>query len=459
MAVIKGNLADGKPMQVGGWYNGQQWNGSSLGAAGVENIGANAGKAVSNEVIAQTNPNNVAYIEAQRMQSAGSTSNSIPLSSNSESGFLTSISGDVEKARKELDSTISTQKESVDAKLAVLKEKEANIMENDIKPLTTPFRADLETAERERLHINENFEANQTLINELDSLLTEGNELIKQQQGVTGLAAVRNPRIQKSMDDVTARVGVIQAVINARNGQISVAENMIDRSVNAIAADRKDQIAYYESVLELNNRDIISLDSASKKLAEEQLNLKKYDLEQVTATANKIKELMIDPATAQLVGQAGIKLTDSIETVNKKLANASYTAEVADLSNKATSSGGKVVLDPSKVPAKELVTLTDSRGNKHYYQVPQKANVGTEGERTVASLSSSISSNKMNFPQVVYQYANQMSLSDIYAAYSQSTMGQSYGLPTENPAEIAALYKVAKGEMTETEYNRLYPNK
>jgi hypothetical protein len=62
MSVISGNLADGKPMAVGGWYNGQQWDGSKLSAVGTESNG----NKVSNEVIAQTNPSNVAYIENLR---------------------------------------------------------------------------------------------------------------------------------------------------------------------------------------------------------------------------------------------------------------------------------------------------------------------------------------------------------------------------------------------------------
>lgn len=72
--VISGNqvkLSDGKVIQAqqGGWYDGQQfWNGT-LSAPGVINSQSNqqgAGQAVSQEVIAQTNPNNVNYINEQR---------------------------------------------------------------------------------------------------------------------------------------------------------------------------------------------------------------------------------------------------------------------------------------------------------------------------------------------------------------------------------------------------------
>lgn len=51
--------------QQGGWYDGQQYWGGTLSAPGQINTQSNqqgAGQQVSNEVIAQTNPNNVAYI-------------------------------------------------------------------------------------------------------------------------------------------------------------------------------------------------------------------------------------------------------------------------------------------------------------------------------------------------------------------------------------------------------------
>lgn len=64
-------LDNGKTVtaQVGGWYDGMQYWGGSLSQPGQINPQSNqpgAGGLVSKEVIAQTDPKNVAYIEAQR---------------------------------------------------------------------------------------------------------------------------------------------------------------------------------------------------------------------------------------------------------------------------------------------------------------------------------------------------------------------------------------------------------
>lgn len=71
--------------QQGGWYDGQQYWGGTLSAPGQINSQSNqigAGQQVSNEVIAQTNPANVGYIQQQQQKyqapAASPTANPFP---------------------------------------------------------------------------------------------------------------------------------------------------------------------------------------------------------------------------------------------------------------------------------------------------------------------------------------------------------------------------------------------
>lgn len=355
----------------GEWIDGRQWNAEQnrFGAPNEITVGSHAGQQVSQEVRSQSAAQQGVSLEqfdsflATQMQAPVS----LPSSSGAQNDYLSGMFGEVEKARKAVEDSLQKRREENDAKIAQLKEKEQETL-GQVDTLTTPFREDLENAEREKLHINKNFEENQKLVDELDTLLTEGNNLIKQQSEVTGLAAVRNPRIQKTMDDVAGRVGVIEAVINARNGQIAQAQNMIDRSINAITADRQDRISYYETILTLNRQDILSLDEDNKKVADEQLNLLKTDLSRAQDTADYVKELMLNPNTAQLMGQAGVSLNDSVATINQKLTKAQYANEVRDMNNQMATSGYVTVYDPKSVSADKLVTVTDSFGKKYYYR-------------------------------------------------------------------------------------------
>lgn len=67
--TIKLNNGQTIQAQQGGWYDAQQYWGGQLSAPGVINSNSNqqgAGQRVSNEVIAQTNPANVAYVQQQQ---------------------------------------------------------------------------------------------------------------------------------------------------------------------------------------------------------------------------------------------------------------------------------------------------------------------------------------------------------------------------------------------------------
>lgn len=457
MTTIDGITAPAGGFQQGGWYNGRQyWNGT-LSAPGVINSSSNqqgAGQAVSNEVVKQTSPSNLPYIQGQvaAQNLVQPQSITLPSGNSAATGMVSGLQGAVDTARANLESTLGAKKATIEQELKVLKEKEQQTLDK-IGVASTPFREDLETKERERLYINQNFEENQTLVNELDTLLTEGNNLIKQQQEVTGISAIRNPRVQKTINDVAARAGVIQAVMSARNSQISVAENMIDRTVSAINADRKDEISYYETILNLNNRDIVSLDKQSQDIANEQLGLIKGDLERAQATQDYVKKLLIDPATAGLLGQAGVTLNDSVESINGKLAQAQYVNEVREASNEISLKGGVAVVDPSKVPADRLITIVDSKGVKHYYQTPADKTAAVTPGSTRAKIAEA-SKQDMSYADFVVNYANYMDLADIREAYMQSTRGKQFGIPQENSREIALLYKVSKGEMTPTDAER-----
>lgn len=74
---IKLNNGQVTTAQQGGWYDGQQYWGGSLSNAGQINSQSNqqgAGQQVSNEVVAQTNPANVAYIQQQQKQNPAAAS-------------------------------------------------------------------------------------------------------------------------------------------------------------------------------------------------------------------------------------------------------------------------------------------------------------------------------------------------------------------------------------------------
>lgn len=365
--------------QVGGFYDGQQYWGGTLSEKGKLNTLSNqpgAGQSISQEVknasaVAQgvTPTNFNAYLKDLSITNIQPTT-SVPLTNNIPgNSAITGLTAEAEKARTTLDQTLATQRADTQAKLATAKASESAAVAK-IGELSTPFRETLQTTRNAELGVDTVLSEQRSLLGELDTLLTEGNALIKQQQEVTGLSAIRNPRIQKTMDDVAARAGVINAVVSLQNTYLANAYTSIDRSVNAITQDRQDQLNYYGTILNLANRDIVSLTAEDRATAEKQVALLTNDLDRANTTVDYIKQLMVNPDKAMAMAQSGVSLNDSIEVINQKMSNYAYSKEVREAANALTSAGGVLVSSPAGIPANRLKSFTDSKGVTYYYKMP-----------------------------------------------------------------------------------------
>ena len=253
------------------------------------------------------------------------------------------------KYKSELE-RINTEKEAAQTKIDEFTSKTEDVLTDDVKPLLDPFRADLETSERERLKVEDNYFENQALTEELGGLLTQIQNDVNATKDITGLASIREPRISKAVEDATARVGVIEAVMAARNNQISQAYTLIDRSVTAITADRQDQLTYYNSILSFydsqkdeEGNKLIDLNKEEQGIIDSKIGLLESDMVQAQANADYIKNLMTNPDTASFMAKAGITLNDNPAEVQKKMAEQSNRDQVTDFTNGMKADGYEFV--------------------------------------------------------------------------------------------------------------------
>ncbi len=278
-----------------------------------------------------------------------------------------------EKALAARTAQLDQKKAAGEADVAALEEEQAQVIDKT-GGLLEPFRQNLEQTQREQLHVNENFEANQNLTNELDRLLTEGNDLIKAKKAQPLALSVLNKTTAKTMSDITARTGVIQAVMAARSNQITDAERLIDRSVAAITADRKDQLSYYETVYNFyegqkkdKQNQVISLDKEQSDFVKQKISDLKDDVTRATTSADYIKKLMTDPDKALFMAKAGVTLNDTPETINQKMAAQAETDEVNDFKNDRMKDGYQFVPFPGT--RTDVVTF-DVNGQKLSFKAP-----------------------------------------------------------------------------------------
>ena len=323
--------------------------------------------------------------------------------------YTQSIQKELEKQRLELEKQYQTQLETIQKQLEELRKlQEQTIQKQEstiqqAEPLTQPFRQDIEEKERERLKVEENYFANQSLVNELDSLLTEINTSNLRDQELIRTGVISRTTANKRKENATARVGVIEAVLNARNNQIGTALNFIDRTVNAITQDKQSRLSYlntlisfYDQARNEQGQKIVQLEKDERDIINKQISLLENDLAQAQKNADYIKELMISPETAQMVADAGITLLDTPEVVNKKLADYSYRQEKIQIANEMEQQGYQFITAEiaNTKPADEVVIVEDSRGVKQYWW--KKKEVKTTTTKIISPITGAEYNSRLN---------------------------------------------------------------
>lgn len=328
-----------------------------------------------------------------------------PNAKNTNDAYFTSATQNVANDRKAVEDAYKTnidsyQKKIDDANKNVtdLEKLQQEGVISNIDELSKPYRETLENTERERLYVNQNFEANQKLVNELEGLLNDGNTLINQTKALPIATSVLNRQVAKTMSDVAARAGVIQAVMAARNGQIGQAYNLIDRSVQAIDADRKDRLAYYktlndfyETKKDTEGKKVIQLTGDQKKFMDAQIGLLENDLATSQKNAEHIKTAMSDPDTALAYAQSGVTLNDTPEQISKKLGDYAYAKENQDFAKDMALKGYVAVVPGQAAPAgTQVISVADSKGNvKKYYTKATSSTTVTPEEKQISAFQKS----------------------------------------------------------------------
>ena len=292
----------------------------------------------------------------------------------------------IEQQRKALEAAHQAELDRINKQLEEARKKEEEFRAKQVgvleeaKPLTSPFREDIEKAERERLKVEENFFANQALTNELDRLLTESIEMTRklQAQKVPGLAGLQqSERMINAQQNVQGRIAVVEAVMSARNNQIGTALTFIDRTLGAIQADRQDRLNYlntlfnfYETTRTEEGVKIFNLTKDQKDIINKQIGLLESDLDRAEKVADTIRNIMLE--NPQMASESGISLSDTEEQIVKKIADWQYSTEVRTMKNEAETQG-LTYLTPEQAsmkPAEQIFTQIDSKGVKRQFLIP-----------------------------------------------------------------------------------------
>jgi len=320
----------------------------------------------------------------------------LPPESTALSTYMNSLTQQLKDSQAALDqernrqlAQIQTDKAAAKAEYDTLRAEQAQQMTEYGATTIKEKEAKLaEYAEYEK-RWTENYNTVQGLTDELRTMLTNGNELIKQQKAVTGLGSIREPRINQTIADITAQSGVIQAAISSYNGQMNQATTHINTAINAITSAYSDEIDYYKAVYNMyesrssdTNQRLLNLTSDERKYLESKINSLENDKALVQQNAQDLIKAMTDPDTALLYAKAGVSINDTVEQRSQKIANQVAIQDRTKIKNDMVKSGYQYIATQQQLIGKtedQLFTMTDSQGNEMIFY-----KVETEGKKLLS---------------------------------------------------------------------------
>lgn len=299
------------------------------------------------------------------------------------STYLSGVGANLQSQQAQLTGAFQQQQQNYQTQLDALNKQMQDIqtlenagMAGELSTTSAETAAKQAALQQEQQQYQDNYNANQALINEMDGLLTQGNQIVADMKNTTGLASIMNPRISQTMSDITARTGVIKAVLDARNNQIGVAQKQLTDATTAITSIYKDQMDYYKAVVSFyqdqqksTQSNIDTLTKDQKDYVDGQITQLQDQIKQTQQTSDLIQKAMLDPTTAALYGRAGVTLNDSVQQINQKLAIAGYAQELSTLTETMAKQG----YSSSPMPNSRPVTIVDSQGQSHTFYAPPTA--------------------------------------------------------------------------------------
>src|SRR3990167_10774265 len=135
---------------------------------------------------------------------------------------------------------------------------------------------------------------------------------------------------------------------------------------------------FYENQKDTEGEKLISLEEDEKGFVKAQISLLENDLNQAQENVNYIKELMINPESADFMASAGVTLSDTPLMINAKLAAESRKREAEDFKNERIAEGYEYVPFPQ---GQDVVQFTVGGQTMSFIQPALKTTAGTYTER------------------------------------------------------------------------------
>lgn len=156
-----------------------------------------------------------------------------------------------------------------------------------------------------------------------------------------------------------ATIGALQATAQVLQGNIDLAKTYADATISAITSDNKQQLDALGTLLDLHNKNLVTLQGDEKTIVDSRITSLKDQEKQIQDNKDYVTKLMVDHPVAFQKG--GVTLLDTKETALKKMLPYLAAAEQQKLDTSTNKDGPAadkaqlLTLKANGMPYKEAV--------------------------------------------------------------------------------------------------------
>jgi len=412
----------GKPVE-GAYYSGQRYLGGKLLAPGEHQ----PGQLVSQEVMAQTDPTNVAYIASLRAAEQPKTQEEV-------TPALNQFQGDLFKAQEMPAVKVPTMEE--------------------LKKTLTPGVAYPEPLKRvekfEELRLEYGVAELETSLSDIKAQIDEEFALLRTQRGIEegkpvplGVIAGRISEEERTAQERIDFLGRQQARIT---DELNTKYSLVNTYMTLMGLDYGDAVKRYDDEFSRN------VQMYGIILQQEERAMSAWEYQQTAARANlqifvnAVTEgnlTYADMSTDQKLMVSKLEVQSGLPVGFTSSLQMSFKDRLLSVNDK-TGEALMIGEDGKFRVVQTGMRPTPTEGAKPGTEAASRENFLAEAKTITGR---SIGGTWVGeFPLLVQKYAPFMALEEIYRIYLDSDLGKKYGAPSEDPAEIKRIYDRARGK-------------
>ncbi len=196
----------------------------------------------------------------------------------------------------------------------------------DYDTLSTPFYQDTFDKYNDQFDTEQMINDYKTLAYDLANYGKEMTNALEVESERPSLLSVSQGRQANITSTYTSKIATAQAAMDALSGSINLVYTHINNATSAIQADREQRISYLDTVMSLSQTRegkaetaLLTLTTEEKSQIENLKTQLQSEVDTIEETKEYVVELMTDPATASIVHNAGVELTDTKEEIARKI--------------------------------------------------------------------------------------------------------------------------------------------